>query len=249
MMANASNITDVYDETKWLDTDIAIVFLIFCAIICLANEFLLYLHTKMLPRQEDLLIEKLLMCYGKFNIVCTPIVVVLLYGVIGLLPIPTIFGEWFCDISFFVVFFWHYFNGSFSLILVCLIYVCFVHNNKATYHGKEFIVNLFCALSFVIPLICTLISMVLSKLLTMEILDQGWSYWATDKCYGTNEDTNTEFCFVNETLLRQKYGEWSDIANTCIQIACWIEVTLQLLLSSNILDGFIYCLIYSHLRR
>ena len=242
-MTNSSNMSDASNELEWLDTDIAVVFSILNMIVCLLNEFLLYLHIKMLQRQ-DLFVEKLLGCYGIFNIVCTPIVAVLLHGVIGLLPISTLVGSWFCDITFFVTYWWDYFNNCFSLCLVCLIYVGLVHERKVNYHGKQFVVNLFCGLSIIIPLIFGLIS----TATTMHGAPYNFA-WAK-KCYGIKEDVNGGLCSFDEDLLYPKYGEWSSTIKTCLQVICWIEFSCgTIVLSSNIPEAIFYCMIYACLRR
>ena len=238
-MANSSNTSDNNSEMEWLDLDIAVVFLVLNMIMCFANEFLLFLLIKMLQRQEDLFIGKLLGCYGKFNMVCTPVVLVLLYGVIGLVPISTIAVDWFCGITTFVYYFWSYFNNNFSFIVVCLLYVCLLRGN----HGKQFVIDLFCALSFFLPLIGALMSVTIT--VHQSPYDLVWAY----KCYGTKLDLDAEFCSFDETLLDQKYGEWSDVVKPCLHIVCWIDFVWTLILSSNILEALIYCLIYSHLTR
>ena len=116
-MANSSNSSEDNIEMEWVDNDAAIAFLALSMIMCIANGFLLCLLIKMIQRQ-DVLIEKVLVTYAKFNFVCTPIVSVLLYGLIGLLPISTLVGNWFCDITFFLFYFWDCFNADFSFILV-----------------------------------------------------------------------------------------------------------------------------------
>ena len=225
----------------WPDTEVAIVFFVISMIICLANEFLLYLHTKLLQRQE-LLVEQLLRWYGRFNVVCTPIVVILMYGVIGLLPTSTVFGDWFCGTTFFVANFWVYLNASFSLTVVCLVYAGFVHKEKVDNYGKQFVVNLLCGLGFVIPLICTFIYLPLA--MHQASYSIAWVY----KCYGIEEDRTAEMCAFDEGLLHQKYGEWSGTVNACLQVACWVAFSLDLVLASNIPEALFYFLIYSHLR-
>ena len=143
IMANSSNTSEANIKIGWIDTDAAIVFFVLNILVCLANEFLLYLLIKMLNRQ-DTLVEKLLRCYGIFNMVCTPILTVLLLGVIGLSPISFTFDDWFCDITFFLVWFWNYLNASFSLMVVCLMHVCLVHEAKVNSYGKQSVIDLFC---------------------------------------------------------------------------------------------------------
>lgn len=241
-MANASNTSEDSLEIQWVDTDVAIVFFVLNMIICLASEFLLYLLIKLSKRQNTFF-EKLLGCYGMFNIVCTPIVVVLVDGVIGVLPISTKFGDWFCNITVFISIFWGFFNKTFSFFLVCMIYVGSVHEAKVNYRGKQFVINLFCMLSFGIPLICTFISLPIH----MHEGSAGYDIWV-GKCYGKLKHRNTGLCSFHEDILNQEYGEWGNSVITCLRILCWISFSCELVLASNIPEAIFYYLIYSHIR-
>ena len=241
-MTNFSNTSGDSQEIEWVDTNIYMIYFVLQVILCLANEYLMYLHIKMLKRQ-DLFYEKLLGCYGKFNIVCGAIIVVFGDGVIGLSPVSTIFDDWYCGIILFLTMFFVYFNNGFSLILACMIYVGSVHEAKVNYHGKEFVINLFCILSFVIPLISSLIALPVYMFNGM-----GHFTLLIDKCYGPPNYKNYALCYFDEDILHQEYGEWSDSVTSCLQFMCAITNALEPTFFSNILEGIFYWLIYSHIK-
>ena len=111
--------------TQPVDTDIVIGFLVSNTIVCLIYEFSLYLIIKMTQRNDRLPVGKILSYYAKVNMVLAPMILILFPGMIGLLPISTIFGNWFCGIVSFVLYYGYYFDGTLSFVVSCMVYLYF----------------------------------------------------------------------------------------------------------------------------
>jgi len=233
------------DTIKWLDTNVAVGFLVLYLILCLINVFMYYLLIQMVRRNDDLIVGKLLEYYAKFNIVFLPIQVVIVLGIVGLLPISSIAGVWFCDIAHVITYFGFYLNCNVSLMVTCLIYICVVHDDRANSFGKQRIRIFFCRLGFIIPLFMAILMIPLSRHPSSS--DPPW----INKCYGAyaSRDDPLALCAFDYPYLLETYGNWSTLANIILQFLCWINFSISLITLTNIPEAILYGLIYWHLKR
>ena len=141
-MTNCSDISDENNQVEWLDTNSAVGLFIAIIIICLINEFVLYSLINM-AHHKVLIVGKLMKCYAYFNIVCGPIIAIIVFGVIALVPISTTFGSWFCESMWFVSNYSFFFIANFSSMTTCMLYVNFVYEQKVNNYGKELVNNIF----------------------------------------------------------------------------------------------------------
>ena len=232
------------DAQQWVDGAAAVWFFIVIMIIVLINVLLMCWQTKMIEG-NDKPTGVLLKNYATVNIVIMPISAVLVFGVIGLSPISTIVGTWFCDVTFLIVqvYEWHY--SSLSLTIASLTYVCFCHERRVTARGgTKHMATLFSKLHIAIPLAMAIITM------PVRINLSAHSYPGFDKCYGLQaNENNTDICFFDDELMVQKFGNWSFAAKTALQSLCWSGASYSALVFSNIPEAIFYFLIYSHLKR
>ena len=243
-MANFSNTSEFENnetESNDTDTDIAIAALVLDIVFCLANQVLLYFLIKVVQR-EDLVVGQLLEYYAKFNIVSSPLVHTMVDGVVGLSSESTISGHWSCAITYFVTYFWFMFNANFSFMVACMLYVIFIHKDRAESSEKQFIKNLFCCLSFVIPLIIVVISIPLPMHQASHKLP-----WI-EKCYGVQVNRDVILCSFDDNQLRHQYGNWSNVANFGLQASCLIELSCLMIFTSNIPGAILYLILYFHIK-
>ena len=134
-------------------------------------------------------------------------------------------------------------NAGLSITTTSMVYVGFVHEAKAKRYGRQFLDKIFCGLSFGIPLIMTI------NFLPSSMHHVSYNDPKTEFCYGTAVTRSGPLCMFNDDLLHHKYGNWSNTVKTCLQISCWVDMTLSLVMFSNIPEIILYVLIYSHLKR
>ena len=243
MATNSSeSVKTVVEPEEWLVTDFGVGLLIPTVVFGLFYEFSCYLLIKVTQR-NDIIMKKVLEWATKFNIVCIPFYLIILPALIVLLPASTTFGTWFCDISTFLFTFVTYVNAGLSITTTSMVYVGFVHEAKAKQYGRQFLDKLFCGLSFGIPLIMTIIY------LPSSMHQVSYNIPVIEFCYGTPATQSGPPCEFSDDLLHQKYGNWSNTVKTCLQISCWVDMILSLVMFSNIPEIILYILIYSHLKR
>ena len=125
----------------------------------------------------------------------------------------------------------------------CMMYVCFIHEKKVNRYGKQFVKNLFCTLTFLIPLIMAILYMPVAP--HQSSFEVAW----VNQCFGREVSAEAQLCMVDDRILHQQYGNWSNAARTTIQVFCWIEISYMSLFLTNVLDIIFYILIYSHLKK
>ena len=242
MMANFSSAAMVENSPpKSTDTDIAIAVFISTVVFCL-NEVSLYLLIKVVERERELVVGRLLKCFAMFNIICTPLVYIMVYGVIGLSPASVISGHWFCTIAYLASYFCHFYNINFSFMVACMMYVSIVCRDRMNCYRGQFLTNLFCTLSFIIPLVIVVVSIPLP--LHQASHNIPW----IQKCYGIQQNRGPFLCSFDDNKLDEKYGNWSNAAKLGLQTSCWIDISCLVLLSLNIPDAIFYVIIYFQLK-
>jgi len=241
-MTNLSN-PDT-DPLEWIDTGAAVGFFIAIMILVLINVYLLYCLAQM-AQANDKPVAKLVKSYANTNIVFVPIAAVLTFGVVGLMPISTLVGSWFCDATFFAAFFIEYYIASFSFVVASFTYVCFVQERKVdTYGGTHIVAALFCKLHLAIPLIMAIVT------IPLRMYSPSNTYPWINKCHGRQaNENNTGLCSFEDNLVDQAFGNWSNAAQTGLQTLCWVEFSYSVILNSNITEAIFYFFIYSYLRK
>ena len=177
MAANSSESVEALEPQGWLDTGVAVGLFIFTGILVLVYEFSCYLLLKVTQR-NDLIMVKVLEYATKLNMVCIPFHLIVLPGVIGLFPVSAVVGTWFCDITTFLAHFVVNMNASLSAMTTSMTYIGFVHEAKVKQLGRHFLNNLFCALTFGIPLAMAI------NALPATMHHMAGNLPITDACYG-----------------------------------------------------------------
>ena len=187
----------------------------------------------------------LLRNYANVSIVLLPLGAILVFGVIGLVPLSTIVGTWFCDVTFFIVQVWEWYWASLSLTIASMTYVCFCHESMVTAHGgTKRVAALCCKLHIAIPLAMAIITA------PVRMNQSSHHYPWVEKCYGMQaNENNTGICFFDDELMVQRYGNWSFAAKTGLQGLCWAAFSYSALTYSNVPEAIFYFLIYSYLRQ
>ena len=234
-----SNALEESNQKQLLNTYGAIGILIVNMTVVLIYVFSLCLILKMV-KTKDLLIGKLLGSYAKFNLIYAPFAMVIFPAVIELSPLSAMFGHWFSDIIAFATRFGVYFDATISFVIACTIYMCCIHKDRI---DKQFVVNLFCAFTFVVPLIMVIFYTPVQR--HQSSVEFAW----INECYGRQAGGNSSLCFFDDHILYQQYGNWTNVAKTSLQILCWIDASCTLFFMSNVSEAIIYLLLYSHFKR
>ena len=124
-----------------------------------------------------------------------------------------------------------------------MVYVGFVHNNEVKRYGRQLVDNMFCMLAFGIPLV-----MSLNGLLT-SMHHMSYNIPHADVCYGIQPHNYGPTCMFDDDLLHQIYGNWRNVAKTCLQISCWVDIAYIAIFASNVPEIVLYILIYLNLKR
>ena len=158
--------------------------------------------------------------------------------------------QWICPVLWFVTYFCLNFNNAHSCITAMMRYFFIVHTERVESIGKEKVKKFFHVISILIPFLITLWKATDGS--ELDILS-----WF-NKCYGKHHKT---FLIETSTLnvFKKKFCDIPDyhaMENYVVVIEALLRNTLcltctaiMILIGSNLTEGIIYCLLFSHMNR
>ena len=163
---------------------------------------------------------------------------------------PPVVVQWLCPILWFVLYFCLNLCTSHSFMTSIMRYFFIVHNERAMSVGKEKVKKLFHLISILIPLLLTI-----WKAIETSDLD---TFSTFNKCYGKHHRT---FLVETSTLnvFKKNFCEIPDYHNIdgyvevikafLRSVFCLSNTVTMLVISSNITEGIVYFLLFSHMYR
>ena len=164
-------------------------------------------------------------------------------------PMKDVVGEWYCYLGSFLFYFLGNIIISHSFISAFTRYFFILHQDKVNLYGKQEVKRFFLLLSVLIPLFVALWeSLKGSELDSMSFIN---------KCHGkyhnvflidssTINTAKRNFCAFE---FNHSGGTWSRILAQIRQILCISNQLIQLILGLNVVEGFLYYKILSHINR
>ena len=164
-------------------------------------------------------------------------------------PMKDVVGEWYCYLGSFLFYFLGNIIISHSFISAFTRYFFILHQDKVNLYGKQEVKRFFLLLSVLIPLFVALWeSLKGSELDSMSFIN---------KCHGkyhnvflidssTINTAKRNFCAFE---FNHSGGTWSKILAQIRQILCISNQLIQLILGLNVVEGFLYYKILSHINR
>ena len=164
-------------------------------------------------------------------------------------PMKDVVGEWYCYLGSFLFYFLGNIIISHSFISAFTRYFFILHQDKVNLYGKQEVKRFFLLLSVLIPLFVALWeSLKGSELDSMSFIN---------KCHGkyhnvflidssTMNTAKRNFCAFE---FNHSGGTWSKILAQIRQILCISNQLIQLILGLNVVEGFLYYKILSHINR
>ena len=164
-------------------------------------------------------------------------------------PMKDVVGEWYCYLGSFLFYFLGNIIISHSFISAFTRYFFILHQDKVNLYGKQEVKRFFLLLSVLIPLFVALWeSLEGSELDSMSFIN---------KCHGkyhnvflidssTINTAKRNFCAFE---FNHSGGTWSKILAQIRQILCISNQLIQLILGLNVVEGFLYYKILSHINR
>ena len=164
-------------------------------------------------------------------------------------PMNELVGQWYCNIASF--FFWllAYVILSHSFIVATMRYFFILHREKVDKYGKEWVQQMFLALSVGLPLFMA----IWDELEGTEL--DAMSF--INKCNGKHHQV---FLIESSTLnvVKRNFCAFEDYDTTGLmakilallrQCSCVTNKIVQLLIGFNITEGFLYYKIFTHINR
>ena len=225
---------------------------IFLVIMIPLVAFGAYITIKVLKRlnKEDSLLRNVTRNFMISQLISWPLAVFLLNTTNFIHSFPHELTQWICPIIWFMMYFSLNLGTVHSFICAIARYFFIVHNERVKSWGKEKAKKLFEVLSIVIPLLITL-----WKAMDGSELDI-FSY--LNKCYGIHHrtflvETSTlnvlkkNFCEIPDYHVMKDYPEV--IAAFLKNVICLASTTTIIVMGSNVSEGIIYFLLFSHIGR
>ena len=178
----------------------------------------------------------------------------LLFSCIGITnfihSFPPVIVQWLCPVLWFVLYFCLNLCTSHSFMTSIMRYFFIVHNERAQLLGKEKAKKLFHIMSILIPLLLTIWR-------AIETYDLD-TFSTFNKCYGKHHRT---FLVETSTLkvFKKNFCEIPDYHNVdgyvevikafLKNVFCISNTVAMLVISSNLTEGIVYFLLFSHMYR
>ena len=226
--------------------------IIFLAIMTILIALGIYLHLKVLKmlKKENSLLKNLTRNFMIFQLISWPLSVFLLNITNFFHSFPSEISQWVCPILWFLIYFFLNLMTSHSLFSALIRYFFIVHNDRVQSWGKERTKKLFEVMSILMPLLVTL----------WKANDGSELYFLSflNKCNGKHHKT---FLVETSTLNVNKIGfceipdyhEMKDYGEVIIALSknviCLTNAAMMILMGSNLTEGIIYYLTFSHMSR
>ena len=211
-----------------------------------------YLHLKVLLvlKKDNGILKTVSRIFALAQMVCWPVIFVLITATSLVHPLASITGEWFCTATWFVVYYLQFVISSHSLIAASMRYCFIVHTEKVEKYGTQKAKKLFLLLYICIPVFMTFWMANNGK--EMDVL----SFF--NKCYGKHHkafliDTSTlnvlkrSFCGVQDVLDDSTFYE--RVVIVLKRLSCIASTTSMLIMGSNLTEGIIYFKLFRYMNR
>ena len=164
-------------------------------------------------------------------------------------PMNELVGQWYCNVASFFFWFLAYVILSHSFIVATMRYFFILHREKVDKYGKEWVQQMFLALSIGLPLFMA----IWDELEGTEL--DAMSF--INKCNGKHHQV---FLIESSTLnvAKRNFCAFEDYSTTGVlakilarlrQCSCVTNKIVQLLIGFNITEGFLYYKIFTHINR
>ena len=210
-----------------------------------------YLQIKILKmlKKDDSILKDIIYLFAIAQIIYCPLLVFLITSTNFVYPLNKVIGQWFCNISQFVLYFLVNIISFHSLVNALMRYLFIVHTKKVELYGKEKLKKVFLLLSILIPLIVTL-----GKVNNGSTLD---ALSFINKCNAKDHDV---FLFETSTLnvLKKGFcvvGDYNEIdvysqgIAMLKQLSCIASSVLMFIMGSNLTEVIIYYRLFSYTNR
>ena len=257
----ANNKHDSSFETAFILEDVDLYFQpvpdpvmasIFFVIMMILVAIGLYITIKVLAllRKDDSLMKKTTQNFMISQSIMWTLVVALITITNFIHSFPQEIIQWICPVLWFVTYFCLNFNNAHSCITALIRYFFIVHTERVESIGKEKVKKFFHVSSILIPFLITLWKATDES--ELDIL----SFF--NKCYGKHHKTflietstlnvfKKKFCNIPDYHAMENYVEV--IVALSRNILCLSCTLIMILLGSNLTEGIIYCLLFTHMNR
>ena len=257
----ANNKHDSSFETAFILEDVDLYFQpvpdpvmasIFFVIMMILVAIGLYITIKVLAllRKDDSLMKKTTQNFMISQSIMWTLVVALITITNFIHSFPQEIIQWICPVLWFVTYFCLNFNNAHSCITALIRYFFIVHTERVESIGKEKVKKFFHVSSILIPFLITLWKATDES--ELDIL----SFF--NKCYGKHHKTflietstlnvfKKKFCNIPDYHAMENYVEV--IVALSRNLLCLSCTVIMILLGSNLTEGIIYCLLFTHMNR
>ena len=227
---------------------IATLFLGIKLCLLIVSEYL-FIKVYRLMKKENGVTKEITQLLVYVQLFFWPIWIVFADSTAFIYPMKDVVGEWYCYLGSFLFYFLGNIIISHSFISAFTRYFFILHQDKVNLYGKQEVKRFFLLLSVLFPLFVALWeSLKGSELDSMSFIN---------KCHGKYHNV---FLIDSSTLNTAKRnfcafefnhsgGTWSKILAQIRQILCFSNQLIQLILGLNVVEGFLYYKILSHINR
>ena len=211
-----------------------------------------YLHLKVLLvlKKDNGLLKTVSRIFAIAQMVCWPVIFILITATSLVHPLASVTGEWFCTATWFVAYYLQFVISSHSLIAASMRYCFIVHTEKVEKYGTQKAKKLFLLLYICIPVFMTVWTANNGK--ETDLM----SFF--NKCYGKHHkvfliETSTlnvlkrSFCGVQDVLEDSSFNE--RVVIVLKRLSCIASTTSTLIMGSNLTEGIIYFKLFRYMNR
>ena len=227
---------------------IATLFLGIKLCLLIASEYL-FIKVYKLMKKENGVTKEITQLLVYVQLFFWPIWIIFADSTAFIYPMKDVVGEWYCYLGSFLFYFLGNIIISHSFISAFIRYFFILHQDKVNLYGKQEVKRFFLLLSVLFPFFVALWeSLKGSELDSMSFIN---------KCHGkyhnvflidssTINTAKRNFCAFE---FNHSGGTWSKILAQIRQILCLSNQLIQLMLGLNVVEGFLYYKILSHINR
>ena len=228
--------------------EIGVSFLLLRLPLLLIGEFL-YMKVIKLMKKETSLVNDVTKLVSTTQMIFWPFWLFFSTSTDFIHPINTVVGQWYCTFGWFIIHLCYNIISFNSFIVAIMRYYFIVHVGRVEVQGKKQTKRFFLFLSFFIPLLLVVWDgMEGSELDVLSFIN---------KCYGEHHrvfliETSTldvlkrNFC---EFDVYERGTSFGVIIAGLRRLSCITKSALQIIMGTNLFEGFIYFVILSHMNR
>ena len=227
----------------------ATIFLVIMLILVAVGSYI-SIKVMAILKKEDSLLTGTIHNFMVSQLISWPLTVFIINVTNFIHSFPPMIVQWICPIAKFFLYFCMNFTNAHSCITAVMRYVFIVHNERVQSIGKEKVKQHFLACSFLIPLLLTL-----WRTIDGSELD---TFSFNNKCYGIHHksfliETSTlnvfkkNFCNIPDYKMMNGYLEVLEAFSK--NVLCLSSTAALVLVGSNLTEGIIYYMLFSHMNK